>query len=168
VYLPLNGKQAHFGLHFAKLSQAGATEQFIIFLEILHLLSRENFQGLEVQANIPIAPQSIERIEKIFDFISAQFHQNITSQQAAELLHLTNASFCRFFQKYTQKTFRQVLNEYRIAHACKLLAHTDKSIETIAYASGYTSHSFFTRMFRRNNGLSPLAYRREWHGTLSR
>jgi AraC-like DNA-binding protein len=66
------------------------------------------------------------------------------------------------FSKAHAKTFKEALNEYRLAHACKLLAHTNKSIEIIAYESGYGSQSFFNRMFKRFSGITPLAYRYEW------
>lgn len=162
ITLLLEPRHDFFKAYFEKLYKVNPAERLFTFFEILNLLSKENYQGIEAPVTTVIAPQSMERIDLIFNFISENFMREITSEDAANLLHLTHSSFCRFFLRHTRKTFKEILNEYRIAHACKLLAHTDKSIEAIAYESGYGNQSFFNRMFKRINGITPLAYRKEW------
>lgn len=162
IILRLQEKHSFFHPYFEKLFSVQPVEQLLVFFDILHLMSNENYTNVEATLNTQVPPLSIERIDKVFNFISNHFMDDISSQDAAQLLHFTNSSFCRFFQKHTQKTFKEALNEYRLAHACKLLAHTSKSIETIAYESGYGSQPFFNRMFKRFNGVTPLAYRYEW------
>lgn len=162
IILRLQDEHIFFHKHFERLFSVPPIEQLFVFLEILHLMSSENYTSVEATMNSQMPSLSIERMDKVFDFIANHFMDDIRSQDVAQLLHFTNSSFCRFFQKHTQKTFKEALNEYRLAHACKLLAHTDKSIETIAYESGYGSQSFFNRMFKRFNGITPLTYRYEW------
>lgn len=162
IILRLDEEHAFFHEYFERLFSVQAIEQVFIFFEILHLMSNEKYTGVEAILNTQIPIRNIERIDKVFHFITNHFMDDISSQDVAQLLHFTNTSFCRFFQKHTQKTFKEALNEYRLAHACKLLAHTNKSIETIAYESGYGSQPFFNRMFKRFNGVTPLAYRYEW------
>jgi AraC-like DNA-binding protein len=162
IILRLQEEHHFFQSLFERLFIAQSVEQLLIFFEILHLLSKENYKGVEATLNTHIPSTSIERIDKVFNFIATHFMDDIRSQDVAQLLSFTNSSFCRFFQQHTQKTFKEALNEYRLAHACKLLAHTDKSIETVAYESGYGSQSFFNRMFKRFNGTTPLTYRSKW------
>lgn len=162
IILHLQKDHAFFHAYFEKLFSAQPLKQVLIFFEILHLMSNQNYTNVEATLNTYIPARNIERLDKVFSFIATHFMNDIRSQDVAELLHFTDTSFCRFFQKHTRKTFKEALNEYRLAHACKLLAHTDKSIETIAYESGYGSQSFFNRMFKRFSGITPLAYRYEW------
>lgn len=162
IILRLREEHFYFHQHFEKLFSVQPIEQLFVFLEILHLMSNENYTSIEATVNTQMPSLSIERIDKVFSFIADHFMNDVRSRDVAQLLNFTDSSFCRFFQKHTQKTFKEALNEYRLAHACKLLAHTDKSIETIAYESGYGSQSFFNRMFKRFNGVTPLAYRYEW------
>ena len=44
----------------------------------------------------------------------------------AELTHLSNAAFCRYFKKMTLMTFTEFLNQYRIDQAKKLLILDNK------------------------------------------
>jgi AraC-like DNA-binding protein len=162
VVLPLQEEHIYLRRLFEKMEQSSPIGQLLIFLDVLHHVSKEAYQGISTTFSVEIAPLGIERIEKVFNYISTHFMNNISSQDAARLIHLTDTSFCRFFQKHTNKTFKQVLNEYRLMYACRLLAHSDKSIETIAYEAGYGSVSFFNRMFKRTNGVTPLHYRKNW------
>lgn len=165
VVLPLASDEAIFRNKFESLPLSHSLKQWLTFIEVLDELSRANYQVLGV-ASGSINLQQAERIEKVFEYISNHYAENISSQTVADLLHLTDSSFCRFFQKHTQKTFKEVLNEYRIIQACKLLSFSDKSIELIAYESGYSNQSFFNRVFKEIMHKTPMVYRREKRGGL--
>ena len=51
------------------------------------------------------------------------------------------------------------LNRYRLLRARDLLANTDLKITQSALAVGFTESAHFTRMFQREVGVSPRAYR---------
>lgn len=62
------------------------------------------------------------------------------------------------------KRFPEVLNQYRIEHAVKLIRsgkHDHLSTEGIAYESGYKSLSAFYRSFKYLKGITPAKYRKE-------
>jgi two-component system response regulator YesN len=52
------------------------------------------------------------------------------------------------------------VERYRLRRAKELLVTTEKSITEIALEVGFNDSSYFGRIFRRENGISPLAYRR--------
>jgi AraC-like DNA-binding protein len=52
------------------------------------------------------------------------------------------------------------LNRYRVQQARQLLKTTHKSITEIALDVGFSGSSYFSRIFRRETGMSPEAYRR--------
>jgi AraC-type DNA-binding domain-containing proteins len=54
----------------------------------------------------------------------------------------------------------EYLNRYRVLQARRLLVESDKSITNIALEVGFSSSSYFSRVFRKEVGLSPEAYRR--------
>lgn len=66
----------------------------------------------------------------------------------------------RIFKRSTGMTVSKYITNLRIERACILLANTGDSIESIAYASGYSDPSYFSRAFRRNTGMTPGDYRR--------
>ena len=52
------------------------------------------------------------------------------------------------------------LNRYRVNQAKGLLTQTDKSVTFIAQEVGFTDSRYFSRIFRREVGVSPDAFRR--------
>ena len=48
----------------------------------------------------------------------------------------------------------------KIQAACRLLDSTDESVKVIAARLGFSDPLYFSRVFRRTQGLSPSAYRR--------
>ncbi len=161
VVLPLNDSFNFYQEYFFSLLNASPIQRLATFISVLDELSRANYQILGVLSSNNLNAYDAERISRVFDYIATKFMNEISSQSAADLLSLSDSSFCRFFLKHTQKTFKKVLNEYRITHACKLLANTDKSMEMIAYESGYGTQSFFNRMFKAEMNKTPMVYRRE-------
>lgn len=102
-----------------------------------------------------------ERINKIFRFVAAHFHENIQLSQVAAQVHMTDTSFSRFFRTITGETFIDYLNNFRISHACRMLA-TDKhkDINQVAAECGYRSSTHFNRMFLLRKKCPPSEFRR--------
>ena len=52
------------------------------------------------------------------------------------------------------------VNRYRIRQARALLEDTDRNITEVALKVGFSNSSYFGRVFRREEGVSPTAFRR--------
>jgi AraC-like DNA-binding protein len=52
------------------------------------------------------------------------------------------------------------LNKFRVEKACTLMDETGLSINQVALECGFADQSYFSKVFRRYYGASPLAYRR--------
>jgi AraC-like DNA-binding protein len=64
------------------------------------------------------------------------------------------------FRKESGVTPIAYLNRYRVKQARQLLTDTDQSITEIALEVGFSDSGYFGRVFRREVGVSPEAYRR--------
>lgn len=64
-------------------------------------------------------------------------------------------------QRLGEKNFNQLLNRYRVAHACKLLAMPDgfENILHVSGESGFASLGPFNRAFKARVGCTPTVYR---------
>jgi AraC-like DNA-binding protein len=94
-------------------------------------------------------------------FIQNNFNNKIALKQVADLLHLTESNFCKFFKKATGKTYSDYLNEMRINEACRLLVQTEKSVNQIAFDCGFETLSYFNRVFLNKKGITPSGYRKQ-------
>lgn len=86
-----------------------------------------------------------------------QIHSPVSAM--INLSGLSERSFKRRFQKCTGLSPIQYVHALRLEEAKQLLESTDNSIESIAEQVGYEDSSFFSRLFRREVGLTPSQYR---------
>lgn len=99
------------------------------------------------------------RINKVYQFLMKNFHNDIHLEEVASLCNMTPNSFCRFFKMRAQKSLTQFVNEIRIGHACKLLQSEDYSITDVCYASGFNNPTNFNKFFKAIKGMKPSEYR---------
>lgn len=63
------------------------------------------------------------------------------------------------FREVTGKGLHQAILEERIRLACKWLRQTDRTVEQIAFDTGFSSRSHFSTAFRAQMGISPREFR---------
>lgn len=98
-------------------------------------------------------------IRDAIDFMNASFHEPIGLDQIAERAGLSKYHFNRLFTRTTGRTPIQHLTQIRLEKAVELIRSTSSSFEEIAHRIGYTSGSYFTKVFKHHIGCSPSDYR---------
>jgi AraC-like DNA-binding protein len=88
------------------------------------------------------------------------FRQEVSLAQVADLVCMTPEAFCRYFKRVTHRTFFQMLTDYRLRHACRLLAETSQPVAEVAFGSGFGNVSHFNQQFKATLKLTPGQYRR--------
>jgi AraC-like DNA-binding protein/uncharacterized RmlC-like cupin family protein len=107
------------------------------------------------------SPQDNNKLNVIFNFVKEHYTRSIKLEEVAEIAGMTVPAFCRYFKKITKKTFTAFVNEYRVAHAAKLLHEKQISISEVCYDSGFNNISHFNRLFKDFFGKTPSVYRNE-------
>jgi len=103
-----------------------------------------------------LTPTSLNRVmEKIEEDLAVK----LSLSQLAELAGLSVPHFCRAFKRTIGCPPYAFVVRRRIDRAKEFLRHSDISITGIALDCGFSSSSHFTNAFRREAGMSPLAYR---------
>ena len=74
---------------------------------------------------------------------------------------MIRSAFCKFFKRVSGKTFSDYVNDIRSAHACQLLIETDKPVAQIASESGFTSLTYFNRVFFKKKVVRPSSFRKK-------
>ncbi|MBQ8720485.1 MAG: helix-turn-helix domain-containing protein [Clostridia bacterium] len=62
------------------------------------------------------------------------------------------------FKKNLHIGFSAYLNMIRIQYACTLIEQGHTTVTDISYLSGYTDSHYFSRVFKKEMGISPLTY----------
>ena len=100
-----------------------------------------------------------ERIDTVCTLIHSRLQDELTQTEVADAVHMSTASFSRFFKNAMGIRFQDYLNQLRIHHACLLLRTTDQSISEIAFSSGFGTLSNFNRRFKEHTKSTPREYR---------
>ena len=94
-------------------------------------------------------------------YLHEHFAEHISRDEVAAVAHLSPAHFSRLVRKTYGRTFSELLTRMRVDRAADLLRHTDRPIALIALETGFADASYLTKVFRRERGQTPAAYRRK-------
>ena len=83
----------------------------------------------------------------------------ITLNDVAAQANLSASHFSVVFSQEAGQTFKEYLTEIRINRAKELLRMTSLRSADIAYQVGYNDPHYFSSVFKKNTGLSPIEFR---------
>lgn len=124
---------------------------------ILSLLYKKNLFGdTEKLLN---NKKEIERLLPVLEYIDSHYHESISIDDLSSILNLNAYYFCRFFKKVMGNTAINYINFVRTYYAKKLL-FTDKTILDISMETGFSSVSYFSKIFKKHFQYSPSDYKK--------
>ena len=103
------------------------------------------------------------RVQKVKDYIDANFKDDIRLQVLADLANMTPTAFSRFFKLRTAKSISEYIIDVRLGHAARMLADSTMAVVEICYRCGFNNISNFNRIFKRKKGLTPTEFRENYH-----
>ena len=91
----------------------------------------------------------------------AQNHYaSISLKSLAKQFNYSETYLSHLIKSYYGRTFQEMMTEYRLQNAAKLLRQSDASIAEILDTIGYSEKSHFFRVFKRFYGITPHEYRK--------
>jgi AraC family transcriptional regulator of arabinose operon len=111
----------------------------------------------KVKLNLKATP-TFEKMNTVLHYIEAHLTDSLTVEELAQIAHFHPNYFIQLFKNFTGNSPIQYINRVRLEKAKHLLTMTELNVSAIADAVGLEL-SYFSRMFREHNGVSPTAYR---------
>jgi AraC-like DNA-binding protein len=100
--------------------------------------------------------------KEIRDLIQDQIDTTITLKELSKDLNIHPAYLSREFSKYFDNlSFGDYIRKQRIEKAIDYLNNSAYSLTKIAYLTGFSDQSHFTRIFKKQIGKNPSVYRKE-------
>ncbi len=93
-------------------------------------------------------------------YIQQHYQEPLTLEEVAEHVNLTDAYFSVLFKKETGEGFAKYLASVRLDMAKRMLRETSLPVAEICRQVGYNDVKHFSRIFERNSGVTPAAYRK--------
>ena len=136
--------------------------KFIELMYELSLTSDYRLLSTSAFAHTTMTTDS-RRVQKVKDYIDANFKDDIRLQELADLANMTPTAFSRFFKLRTGKSISEYIIDVRLGHAARMLADSTMAVVEICYRCGFNNISNFNRIFKRKKGLTPTDFRENYH-----
>jgi AraC family transcriptional regulator len=109
-------------------------------------------------------PRHVERspprwLRQARDLLHEGFRQRLTLDGIAETVGVHPAHLARVFRQQQGCTVGDYVRRLRIEYACHCLSTSDTALATIALAAGFSDQSHFSKVFKRQTGMSPAVFR---------
>ena len=151
VYIPSPMPRSHGDLlRWMDLHHMGDVRDWLERLreDILEYIQKERTDGRQMV------------VRRAQDIVTQRFCGEITLSELAEQLDLTPGYLSGLMKKYIGKTFSEYLTYLRMEQAKKLLRETHDKIYAVAVAVGYEDAFYFSRIFKRETGMTPGDWRK--------
>ena len=115
------------------------------------------FSLLLFKSSAPVRYDIAEGVRKIIDY---NFERELTVESLADTMHIASAYLTRKFKESFGIAPKAYLIEKRISFAKRLLVETDATVQEVASSVGYSDPLYFSRIFKKREGVSPLEFRK--------
>ena len=103
----------------------------------------------------------IDEMDLAVSHFHAHYNQGINIEEYARSRGMSVSWFIRNFKEYTGTTPTQYLLSLRISNAQSLLESTSCNVTEIAEIVGYNNPLYFSRLFKKQCGVSPTEFRKQ-------
>lgn len=107
------------------------------------------------------APKKMD-ISSVKSFLDEHYKEKLSLESVASHFFIDKHYLARLFKEQYGVTLVTYLQQVRITHAKRMLRFTDKSIEEIGLECGIGELNYFSRVFKKLEGVSPSEFRRVW------
>ncbi|MDT7827570.1 AraC family transcriptional regulator [Pricia sp. S334] len=127
--------------------------------------------GLEIQqqrddlhnnrnTNGSLTGEEMERVKELSEFITHYAETDLPIKKLSRKSGLSPSKLQEGFKLMHGRTVTDHIREVRIQKSEQLIKNTDMNISEIVYSIGFTSRSYFSKIFKNKYNCSPKIYRK--------
>lgn len=131
-------------------------------LSSLLTLVMESSWNPEHQTNQGRKSYKIDSVQQIKQFLDENWNKKIVLDELANQFYIDKYYLTRLFKSHYGTSILTYITQVRITKAKQALRFSDSSIESISSSCGFESANYFTRTFKRTEGITPCDYRKQW------
>ena len=102
-----------------------------------------------------------ERIKLMMDYVRDHYFENITVEEIAASAGVSSRECTRCFRRSIGSSPIEHLTQFRVRMAAKALRETNKTVLEISEDCGFSSPSYFGKIFRDLTGQTPKTYQKQ-------
>ena len=144
------------GLNFEYIQELGkikSIEELCIWIvKVLDRFTESVYENRNIK--------NVDIIRKTREFIRANYKKKIKLIDISKAIYLSPYYLSHIFKKETGSTLLEYLTKVRIEEAKRLLENTSWNTTRISFEVGCSDQSYFCKVFKKNEGISPYDYKR--------
>ncbi|MCM8542350.1 MAG: AraC family transcriptional regulator [Lentisphaeraceae bacterium] len=126
--------------------------------ELLLTVVRDPLQSRNYSKKDSFVSQK-QMISEVVQYIEEFYIQCINIETVLRFCPLSRSHFHVVFKRETGKTFNDFLRDTRLEKAKELLKSSDLPVQEISYRCGFSSHAYFTQVFKLKEKTTPGSFR---------
>ncbi|NOR87105.1 MAG: DUF4242 domain-containing protein [Bacteroidales bacterium] len=160
--LPVTGNKALFEdtIKFAERLCAVSKEKILLSSEVIDLYRSENLnKSMDESKVLALTSSDEDFVNQLLDFIEKEWkNSDLKVDSFSKPLGLSKSQLYRKMISLTAQSPNTFLKEYRLNRALELIKKKSHTISEIAYDTGFSSLSYFSKCFLKQYGALPSEY----------
>ena len=107
-----------------------------------------------------LSPDLNENIQRAVSYINDNLDTELSVASVCKSANISKSVLYKKFREKFNCTLSEYVNRQRINESIKLLHTTSLSIDEISQRVGFTSASYYSKIFKKQTGVSPLKYKK--------
>ncbi|MBR2950450.1 MAG: helix-turn-helix transcriptional regulator [Lachnospiraceae bacterium] len=161
-----SGSSATYAYLFKEMIQelqtcrTGFEELLEMYLRQIFLLIQRSWE----ERKPTVSSYLQEEVDYARKYFNEHYNEDISIEDYAQSRGMSVSWFLRNFKQMTMKSPMQYILSIRINNAVSLLETTDYNVTEISTIVGYDNPLYFSRIFKKQKGVSPSEYRKMLQG----
>ncbi|QUI24031.1 response regulator [Vallitalea pronyensis] len=153
-----------YNLDIARLldgSMAKAIQKSETIHELKHIVMDVVEEMIQYFHNLHGKQVTNESVKEVMYYVGCNYMHDITLSMVADHIQMNMAYLSHLFKQEVGESFVDYLKHIRIDKAKYLLEHTNESINSVASQVGFYDRRYFSKIFKKLEGINPTAYKRK-------
>ncbi len=131
-----------------------------IIITLSALSIEEILTNINIKGYFAVSPN----LKKALKYIALHYSEPISLDDLCACCNVSKQQLIRYFKEYLKTTPTKYINEYKMFHAKEMLIeYPQLSVNEISLELGFDNQHYFSRVFKKTTGSSPLQYRKLNH-----
>lgn len=109
-----------------------------------------------------VKKQKKVEIVKIKEYLDTNYNRKVSLDELCSKFYINKYYMMKLFSEAYGTTINNYVNSVRVTKAKQLLRFSDKRMDEISNELGFDDANYFSRLFKKVEGMSPSEYRKKW------
>lgn len=127
-------------------------------LKLLAILARE-YENSRDEEHTRLFNRYRRAVNSALGYIDKNYMNKLYIEDICRIAMMSHTHFSYIFKQITGKTFVEYVNRLRVRKAAGMIMNTQYSMTEICHRTGFNDSTYFSRVFKKEMGLSPRLFR---------